>query len=96
MAVFRPKSRMISFRLSEDEYEILKKDSLSHGARSVSDYARSTLRRFMAGQAGIHGDGFEAGIEQLDGRMQELNRELQRLLRVVERQQEGVRPSVSG
>jgi len=96
MAVFRPKKRMISFRLTEDEYEILRKDSLSRGARSVSDYARSALRRLMAGQAGTHGDGFEARIEQLDGRMQELNRELQRLLRVVERQQEGVRPSVSG
>lgn len=87
---------MISFRLSEDEYEILKKDSLHRGARSVSDYAGSTLRRLIASQAGIHGDGFEARIEQLDGRMQELNREVRRLLRVVERHQEGVRPSVSG
>ena len=35
------RSRIVSFRLSDEEYESLKSTSVSRGARSVSDFTRS-------------------------------------------------------
>jgi len=43
MAVFKRKNRMISFRVSEEEYRQLQSATLSAGARSISDYARDNL-----------------------------------------------------
>jgi uncharacterized protein (DUF1778 family) len=41
--VQKRRDRIIVFRLTEDEHEDLKSASASHGARSVSDFARSEL-----------------------------------------------------
>ena len=48
---FWRRTRMISFRVSEQEFELLRSQSEAEGARSVSDYARITLcgRRNGAG-----------------------------------------------
>lgn len=43
MAVFRPRTRLVNFRLSEEEYQQLKESCASSGARSVSDYARAAV-----------------------------------------------------
>ena len=40
---FRRMTRMISFRVSEEEFEELRAKSEAQGARSVSDYARVSL-----------------------------------------------------
>lgn len=82
MAVFKPKTRMISFRLSEDEYECLRQTSQSRGARSVSDYARVTLCRVVAGNPGA-AESSETRIEEINQKMRELDHEVQRLAQVV-------------
>ncbi|WP_155121587.1 plasmid mobilization protein [Bryobacter aggregatus] len=43
MPVYRPRTRLVNFRLSEDEYERLKDTCFRSGARSVSDYARAAV-----------------------------------------------------
>ena len=43
MPVYRPRTRLVNFRLSEDEYRLLKDTCFRSGARSVSDYARSAV-----------------------------------------------------
>lgn len=43
MPVFRPRTRLVNFRLSEDEYQLLKDTCARSGARSVSDYARAAV-----------------------------------------------------
>jgi len=45
------RSRMISIRLSEVEYELLKAQYRTCGARSVSDLARLAMQRIMIGSA---------------------------------------------
>ena len=50
--VFKRRNRLISFRLSEEEYESLRALCVTEGARSVSDYARSALCQVMT-----HGNG---------------------------------------
>jgi len=42
---YRRMTRMISFRVSEDQFERLRAQSQAEGARSVSDYARYVLSR---------------------------------------------------
>lgn len=43
MPVYHPRTRLVNFRLSEEEYLLLKETCARSGARSVSDYARSTV-----------------------------------------------------
>jgi hypothetical protein len=47
MAVFSPRSRMISVRLSEDEYTALRQLCSVTGARSVSALTRDAMRVFL-------------------------------------------------
>jgi hypothetical protein len=43
MSVFQPRNRLVNFRLSEEEFERLKALCPLHGARSISDFARSSV-----------------------------------------------------
>ena len=40
MAIYSPRTRLVNFRLSEDEYQTLKDAAIRQGARSISDFAR--------------------------------------------------------
>lgn len=61
--------KTISLRLSEVEYEGLKTQYQTHGARSVSDLARVALRNAMTGSSSSH-CGLAAKVVELDGRLQ--------------------------
>jgi len=52
MSVFNPRNRLVNFRLSEDEYERLRAACGVHGARSISDFARSAVLRCLAAPPG--------------------------------------------
>jgi hypothetical protein len=43
MAFISSRKKLVTFRLSSEEYEALKKYCISSGARSVSDFARETI-----------------------------------------------------
>jgi hypothetical protein len=45
----KQRSRMVSFRASQEEYDMLRKISVSKGARSVSEFARSVACRDSLG-----------------------------------------------
>lgn len=83
MSVFKCKTRMISFRLSEEQFSSLHDAALHQGARSVSDYAREALfRQLGLGPPGANG---------LEDRIHQLSFELDSLNRIVERLQTAVR-----
>lgn len=82
MAVLRRRSKMVSFRLSEQEYEGLISLCTTRGARSLSDLARDAMCRLLDAGNGS-GDGVETEIERLHGRMEELDREVRRLAELV-------------
>jgi hypothetical protein len=71
MSELTGKRRMISLRLSEVEYEVLKKLHRSYGARSVSDLTRLALQRIMREPAILESD-FATKLAELDGRMNAL------------------------
>lgn len=77
MKVLKPRSRMISVRLSEAEYDDLCRLSATSGARSLSDLARDAMRlmlktsnddRFSADTLG----NFQAQMNELNQRIDEL------------------------
>jgi hypothetical protein len=43
MAVFRPRNRLVNFRVSEDELQSLRDACETGGARSISDFARYAI-----------------------------------------------------
>jgi hypothetical protein len=63
--------KMISLRLSEVEYELLKKHYRTYGARNVSDLARLALQRIMNGSAASQ-DSYAAKLAELDNRVHAL------------------------
>ena len=78
MRVLKRKSKMISFRVSEDEYAGLKSLCVNEGARSVSDMARDAVHRLMAKDSPPNRQ-FEILVHLLQHRVEELDREVKRL-----------------
>lgn len=80
MTVFKPKTRMISFRISEEEYQSVQQASLSHGARSVSDFSRECLLHLLhQPAAGAPRTALDSKIEQLSSEFKMLNRDVETL-----------------
>lgn len=77
---FRRMTRMISFRVSENEFERLKNKSESKGARSVSDYARLSLCGATATLDSQH----EVKIQELSEGIQRLSLDIRRLFELIE------------
>lgn len=82
MPNFVKRAHVVSFRLSDEEYERLEQVSRACGAHSVSDFVRITTHHAIAGtEAGpagawTKGNAFEARIEAMQ-------RELTRLARLI-------------
>jgi len=83
MTVLKRRSRMVSFRLSEEEYEGLKSICLMLGARSLSDVARDAVQR-MLGNGKTSKKDLETEVESLAAKMELLAQEVQRITRLVE------------
>jgi hypothetical protein len=47
MSVWKPRNRLVNFRLSEEEFEGLQAACRASGARSLSDFARSAVLQSM-------------------------------------------------
>ncbi len=77
MTVLKPRSRMISVRLSEDEYSALQQLCASTGARSVSDLTRDAMRTLLNGKGHENSslsfaDEFRDRLTNLDQKIEEL------------------------
>jgi hypothetical protein len=82
MAVLRRRSRMVSFRLSEQEYQHLITLCTERGARCLSDLARDAMQGLLITENHI-GNGLQTEVEKLNGRIEEFDRELKRLAGLV-------------
>jgi hypothetical protein len=63
--------KMISLRLSEVEYDVLKTHYRTYGARNISDLTRLALQRIVADPPGSQ-EGFAAKLSELDKRIHQL------------------------
>ena len=83
MSVFKPRNRVVTFRLAEDEFEHLKNLCVSEGARSISDLARATLCNGHVVTRISQDAGLDARVRRLDGKVEELDRAVKELVRLV-------------
>ncbi len=88
MSVLKRRSKMVSFRLSEQEYESLQALSSECGARSLSDLVRDVMQRLVGGSNGAI-LAPEREVRKLHGHNQELDREVRRLTRMMAEQAVG-------
>ena len=77
MHVFKPRTRMISIRLSEEEYQGLRRLCALTGARSVSDLARDAMNLLLKG--GTASDGLGARMDEVRTQMRTLERKIDEL-----------------
>jgi hypothetical protein len=77
---FTRRTRMISFRVSENEFQVLRTMSEAQGARSVSDYARLALSE----SSGAPEMRIEADLDQLSLEVQQLRIDIRRLTDLLE------------
>ena len=75
MAIQKPRTRLINFRVSEDEYDQLRQASEKSGARSLSDFARSAILH------SFDGNGHSAAIDDIDRKVVEMQESLSQVLR---------------
>jgi hypothetical protein len=80
-AAFR-RSRMISFRLSPEEYERFTKLCSERGVRSISNMARIALQMLVAGDAEADPVAFE--VRDLRSQIKTIVTDLERLAETVE------------
>jgi hypothetical protein len=76
MFVRKPKCRMISIRLSDEEYTGLKTLCVERGARSVSELAREAMNRALKLTPGESGPGIDLRIQDLQSQLNLLDRRL--------------------
>jgi hypothetical protein len=74
------RKKMISLRLSEEEFELLKTRYHTYGARNVSDLARQALQHILTGSPSPKHD-FAADLVELDGRVHALETSVSFLLK---------------
>jgi hypothetical protein len=78
MPTLKPRSKSIIFRITPEEYEYLKSETAAHGARSLSDLARSR----------VLGDKAGAALTQLGHKLAEMESTLRHLAAAIELSQE--------
>ncbi len=67
MAVFKPRERLVYFRISEEEFRQFSSACEQGGARSVSDLARNAVQRLIAeGQRRQEGNELEEKMRVLE------------------------------
>lgn len=81
MAVLKPRSHMISVRLSDEEYSALMGLCLVTGARSISDLARDAMRALQNGAnrevvPGSYMDEFRSQMRSMDKKIEQLSAEI--------------------
>ena len=74
---------MVSFRLSEEEYEGLKHICMTVGARSLSDIARDAVQRLLSKGSEQKIDG-DKQLRMLYEKMDALDQEVRRLAALVD------------
>lgn len=80
MSVFNRRNKLLTIRLSDEEYGQVVSVCTLRGARSVSDFVREAVMQLMATPRGRNGDAAVLSrIQELDERVSVLQSEVSRL-----------------
>jgi hypothetical protein len=73
------KSRMVSFRLTADEYDRFRELCSTCGTRSVSELARAAINSLLKEPAQVPREALESRVAELEGRVNLLRAEFRKL-----------------
>jgi hypothetical protein len=83
--VAKPRTRIVYFRVSEEEFGQLDQLRLTQGARSLSDLARSAMSQMLKDSNQPPQDDIAQVLRQLEDALSEVNRRLGELAPVPRR-----------
>jgi len=75
----RSRDKMISFRLSAQDYERLREFRVTRGARSISELARAAVTELISSFAPPSDEVLETRVNELEGQLRMLALELRQL-----------------
>jgi hypothetical protein len=81
------RSKMISFRLSHEEYQTLQEACMTQGVRSISDLARTAMQKLIAPNG--HPGPLSGEVRDLQDKVRAISFELNRISKLVETRQAG-------
>ena len=73
------RSRMISFRLTAEEYEKFRELCFTHGVGSISEMARAAINMLLQQPARAPQEALEYRVAEMEGRLHMLALELKKL-----------------
>ena len=82
MAICQPRARLVNFRLSEREYDDLKKAAEDQSSRSISDFARCAILKHVAASRPalqITPEPQASDLERLENRVNEIQGAVQQI-----------------
>ncbi len=77
------KNRVVNFRVTDEELKRLKTSSDLHGARCLSDFARTVMLGTAPGSAQDRDEHVEEKIQSLDGRLSAVEADLTRVVNLL-------------
>ncbi|MBI3681357.1 MAG: hypothetical protein HY235_13310 [Acidobacteria bacterium] len=84
MPVFKPRNRLVNFRLSEEEFEKLRASCSLYGARSLSDFARAAVMRSVANGSPGEMEEPEPKLTHIDRKVNDLESRVGELVRLID------------
>jgi hypothetical protein len=79
MAILKPRSRLVYYRISEEEYERLTCLCKAGAARSLSDFTRQAVQRLMEENANVPDSHWGLKLKEIEGLIVQLRRMLAQL-----------------
>ncbi len=73
------RSRMISFRLTAEEYDRFRELCFTHGIRSVSEMARTAINMMLSQPSRAPQEALETRVSELESRLHLLSLEIKKL-----------------
>ena len=74
MSNFRNRSRVVYFRVSEEEFQQFKELCARHGARNMSDLVRSAIKALSSHTPDVLATDITDRLQQLQNSVEQLNR----------------------
>jgi hypothetical protein len=88
MSVLRPRTRLVNFRLSDDEFDRLRASCALHGSRSISEFARTSVLERMETNPnvafGSQSGGTQNRMFQLDNKVNDLEHRFTQILQILQ------------
>ena len=84
MTIFKRRTRIVSFRLSEDEYDQIRAVCIANGVRSISDFARAATRHWALNLPNESEDLIRTKMLRLDEKISELDGKFRKLNQLLE------------